>query len=99
MVTGLTYSQDSPMRDVLFCLPTDLKKTEVQISSSHMPHHEKNLCVSITQMFKHYTVLILNEMTQGKYFDSTFSLESIHYIHYMGYYYYLPFINSHSYSS
>ena len=56
----------------------------------------KSLCVSITQMFKHYTVLILNEMTQGKYFDSTFSLVSIHYI---GYYYYFPFLIRHSYSS
>ena len=43
-------------------------------------------------MFKHYTVLTLNEMTQGKYFNITFSLESIHYI---GYYYYFPFIYIH----
>lgn len=40
MVTGL-YSQDSPMRDVLFCLPADLKKNRGADWLSHMPHHEK----------------------------------------------------------
>lgn len=31
-------------------------------------------------MFKHYAVLSLNEMTHGKYFDSTSPIERVQYI-------------------
>ena len=31
-------------------------------------------------MFKHYAVLSLNEMTRGKYFDSTCPIERVQYI-------------------
>ena len=33
MTGDLFYSQDNLMRDVLFCLPTDLKKTKVPLRS------------------------------------------------------------------